>query len=47
MDTLAASKGYKEQLKEVNGGTINRQRKEIVLYEAAPEAAKVFSEIIK
>ena len=47
MDTLAASKGYSEQVKEVNGGTVNRQRKEIVLHEAAPEAAEVFSEIIK
>ena len=47
MDTVAASKGYGEQIKEVNGGTINRQRKETILHEAAPEAAEIFSEIIK
>lgn len=47
MDSIAAKEGYSEQLKAINGGTINRQRQTIELHEAAPEATEVFSEIIK
>ena len=50
IDTVAASQGYTDRLKEINGGTINRQRKEMrggVIHEATPEAAGVFVEIVK
>ena len=47
MDTVAASKGYGDRLNKINGGTINRQRKKINLHESTPEAAGVFSGIIK
>ena len=47
MDTIAANKGYSEQVKEINGGTINRQRTKTALHESAPAAADVFAGIVK
>lgn len=47
LDTVAAREGYGDRLKEINGGSLNRQRKEINLHEATPEADAVFSGIIK